>query len=105
MAPFYFYPTYCQDIDKTSTEINRRKVLIETGDKTIKKLTKAIEEAKKEKERLTEEHQKLKSTFKEIEEKAFTVQENYKNNQEVSTYFYSHVQIPYLLKVNHPLSL
>lgn len=83
--PLIYHPTHCQDIDKTSTEINRRKVQIETGDKTIKKLRKAIEESKNEKERLTEEHQKLKSSFKEIEQKAFTVQEKYKKTQEVST--------------------
>ncbi|KAL0450548.1 UNVERIFIED_CONTAM: Structural maintenance of chromosomes protein 4 [Sesamum latifolium] len=70
------------DIDKNSTEINRRKVQIETGQKTIKKLTKGIEESRNEKERLMGEKEKLSSTFKEIEQKAFTVQENYKRTQE-----------------------
>ena len=42
----------------------------------IKKLTKGIEESKLEKERLTEEKEKLQDKFKEIEQKAFTVQEN-----------------------------
>lgn len=49
----------------------------------IKKLTKGIEESKKEKERLLSEKQTLMSTFKEIEVKAFTLQENYKKQQEV----------------------
>jgi structural maintenance of chromosome 4 len=49
----------------------------------MKKLTKGIEDSKKEKERLNEEKEKLKGTFKEIEQKAFAVQENYKKTQEV----------------------
>lgn len=49
----------------------------------IKKLTKGIEDLKKEKERLVEEKEKLRGIFKEIEQKAFTVQENYKNTQKV----------------------
>lgn len=48
-----------------------------------KKLIKGIEESKKERERLIAEKQSLLSTFKEIEQKAFTVQENYKKMQEV----------------------
>ncbi|GAA0146311.1 hypothetical protein LIER_06300 [Lithospermum erythrorhizon] len=71
------------DIDKNSTEINRRKIQIETGEKMIKKLTKAIEESKKEKERLISEKETMMSVFKEIEVKAFTVQENYKKTQEL----------------------
>lgn len=53
----------------------------------IKKLTKGIEESRKEKERLVEERENLRSTFKEIEQRAFTVQENYKKTQEVSFVF------------------
>jgi structural maintenance of chromosome 4 len=49
----------------------------------LKKLTKGIEDSKKEKERLVEEKEKLRSVFKEIEQKAFAVQENYKKTQEV----------------------
>ena len=49
----------------------------------MKKLIKGIEESKKEKERLAEEKEKLKANFKEIEQKAFIVQENYKKTQEV----------------------
>lgn len=49
----------------------------------ITKLTKGIEESKKEKERLIMDKEKLHSTFKEIEQKAFTVQEKYKKMQEV----------------------
>ncbi|TXG57552.1 hypothetical protein EZV62_015381 [Acer yangbiense] len=71
------------DIDKNSTEINRHKVQIETGQKMIKKLTKGIEDSKKEKERLLEGKEKMLSIFKEIEQKAFTVQENYNNTQKL----------------------
>ncbi|OMO79282.1 RecF/RecN/SMC [Corchorus capsularis] len=71
------------DIDKNSTEINRHKVQIETGEKMVKKLTKGIEESKKEKERIIEEKEKLRSMFKEIEEKAFAVQENYEKMQKL----------------------
>lgn len=63
--------------------MNRRKVQIETGEKMVKKLIKGIEESKKERERLIAEKQSLLATFKEIEQKAFTVQENYKKMQEV----------------------
>lgn len=52
----------------------------------IKKLSKGIEEAKKEKERLSEEKEKSKATFKEIEQKAFVVQENFKKIQEVCSF-------------------
>lgn len=72
-----------QDIDTKGTEINRHKVQIETGKKMIKKLTKGIEDSKKERERVSSEKEKLLSTFKEIEQKAFVVQENYKKTQEV----------------------
>lgn len=72
-----------QDIDTKSTEINRHKVQIETGKKMIKKLTKGIEDLKKERERVSLEKEKLLSNFKEVEQKAFTVQENYKKTQEV----------------------
>lgn len=49
----------------------------------IKKLTKGIEDSKKERERIVLEKETLHSTFKEIEQKAFVVQENYKKTQEV----------------------
>ncbi|KAK4772858.1 hypothetical protein SAY87_027877 [Trapa incisa] len=71
------------DIAKDRTEINRCKVQIETGQKMIKKLTKGLEEAKKEVERITGEKDKLHSVFKELEEKAFKVQEDYKKTQEL----------------------
>lgn len=51
----------------------------------IKKLTKGIEESKKEKERLIGEKEKMLLTFREIKQKAITVQENYNNTQEVIT--------------------
>ncbi|XP_008796541.2 structural maintenance of chromosomes protein 4 [Phoenix dactylifera] len=71
------------DIDKTSTEINRHRVKIATGEKMVKKLTKGIEESKKEKEKFIEEKEKMMTVFKEIEQKAFLVQENYKKTQEL----------------------
>ena len=49
----------------------------------VKKLTKGIEESKKEKERIIEGKEKLHGMFKEIEQKAFLVQENYKKMQKV----------------------
>lgn len=52
-----------------------------------KKLIKGIEESKKERERLIAEKQSLLATFKEIEQKAFAVQENYKKIQEVASKF------------------
>lgn len=70
-------------MDKNSTDINRHKVQIETGEKMVKKLTKGIEESKKEKERILEGKEKLRGIFKEIEQKAFTVQENYEKMQKV----------------------
>lgn len=71
------------DIDKSCTEVNRRKVQIETGEKMIKKLSNGIEESKKERERFLAEKESLLATFKDIEQKAFTVQENYKKIQEL----------------------
>ncbi|ONK68794.1 uncharacterized protein A4U43_C05F16100 [Asparagus officinalis] len=71
------------DIDKTSTEVNRHKVKIVTGEKMIKKLTKGIEESKVEKEKAVGEKEKMVAVFKEVEQKAFLVQENYKKTQEL----------------------
>lgn len=71
------------DIDRHGTEINRHKVQIETGEKMVKKMTKGIEDSKKDKELLLQEKEKLLSTFKEIEQKAFVVQENYKRTQQL----------------------
>ncbi|KAH0699225.1 hypothetical protein KY284_013440 [Solanum tuberosum] len=56
---------------------------IETGQKMIKKLTKGIEESKKEKERLAAEKEKLLYTFKEIKQKAFVVKEDYNTIHEL----------------------
>lgn len=72
-----------QDIDKSSTEINRHKVQIETAQKMIKKLTKGIAESKKEKEQFVEERVKMERIFDEILEKAHNVQEHYTNTQKV----------------------
>ncbi|GMH05121.1 hypothetical protein Nepgr_006961 [Nepenthes gracilis] len=71
------------DIDRNGTEVNRLRVQIETGEKMIKKLTKATEDSRKENERLLEEKSKLLSSFKVIEEKAFAVQESYQKTQEL----------------------
>ncbi|KAM7508004.1 hypothetical protein LguiA_018457 [Lonicera macranthoides] len=71
------------NIDKNSTDINRHKVQIETGQKMVKKLTKVIEDSKKEREKAAATKETLLLTFKEIEQKAFTVQENYKKTQEL----------------------
>ena len=73
----------CQDIDKNSTDINRHKVQVVTGQEMVKKLTKAIDESRKEQERVVAEKEKMVAVFKEIEQKAFIVQENYKRTQEV----------------------
>lgn len=54
----------------------------------MKKLIKGIEDSKKEKQRLVEEKEKYSGVFKEIEQKAFIVQENYKKTQEVFIFIY-----------------
>ncbi|ESQ32611.1 hypothetical protein EUTSA_v10003529mg [Eutrema salsugineum] len=71
------------DIDKKNTEINRCNVQIETNQKMIKKLTKGIEEGSREKERLEGEKEKLLSVFKTIEQRAFAIQETYKETQKL----------------------
>ena len=75
-----------QELDKTSSDINRHKVKITTCEKLMKKLAKGVEEAKKEMENLLAQKEKLMSVFKEIEKKAFLVQEDYKKTQEVVSY-------------------
>ncbi|RVW31392.1 Structural maintenance of chromosomes protein 4 [Vitis vinifera] len=49
----------------------------------MKKLKKGIEESKKEKDRVVDEKEKLHLSHKEIEQKAFTVQDNYNKTQEL----------------------
>ena len=49
----------------------------------MKRLTKGIEESKKDREKLFAEKENMLSMFKEIEKKAFVVQEEYKKTQEV----------------------
>ncbi|CAA6669949.1 unnamed protein product [Spirodela intermedia] len=71
------------DIDKTSTEINRHKVKIVSNEKTLKRLRKSIEELKKDREMSIGAKEKLMTTFKEIEQKAYKVQVNYKKTQEL----------------------
>lgn len=72
-----------QELDKTSSEINRHKVRITSCEKLLKRLAKATEESIKEKEKLLSEKEKMMLIFKEIEKKAFVVQEEYKKTQEV----------------------
>lgn len=70
----------------------------------MKKLTKGIEESKNERARILEEKEKLLSTFKEIEQKAFTVQENYKKTQEVLLFFpFCCFDLPYSESLGKPL--
>ncbi|CAA7406929.1 unnamed protein product [Spirodela intermedia] len=71
------------DIDKTSTEINRHKVKIVSNEKTLKRLRKSIEELKKDREMSIGAKENLMTTFKEIEQKAYKVQVNYKKTQEL----------------------
>lgn len=73
-----------QDIDKTCRDINRYKVNIAAGLKMKEKLSKGIEEIQKEKQKLVEEKENMVNVFKEIEQKAFSVQESYKKTQEVT---------------------
>jgi hypothetical protein len=49
----------------------------------VTRLSKSIEESRKEKEELLAEKENIMSFFKEIEKKAFVVQEDYKKTQEV----------------------
>ncbi|KAG0473867.1 hypothetical protein HPP92_015724 [Vanilla planifolia] len=69
------------DIDKLCTEVNQQKVNIAAGEKMIKKLVKSIEELNKEKENLIGQKEKMETSFKLVEQKAFEVQENYKKTQ------------------------
>ncbi|KAM5546561.1 structural maintenance of chromosomes protein 4-like [Rosa sericea] len=71
------------DIDEKNTEINHHKVQIETGQKTIKELRKVIQDSKKKKERHDKEKETLCENFKEKEEKASLVQENYVETQKL----------------------
>lgn len=90
-----------QDIDKNNTEINRCKVLIVTADKMIKKLTKGIEEAKKEKDRFLAEKENLLSVFKEIEHRAFRVQDNYNKTQKVYLLYIEQLNITFNYVLPH----
>ncbi|PKA51107.1 Structural maintenance of chromosomes protein 4 [Apostasia shenzhenica] len=69
------------DLDKAGSEVNRCRVKIASGAKMIKKLTKSIEEMKKEKESLINEKRNMEVSFKQVEQKAFEVEENYKETQ------------------------
>lgn len=63
----------------------------------VKKLSKGMEDSKKEKESILKEKEKLLATFKEIEQKAFVVQENYKKTQQVLVNF--EIRIHNLIKL------
>ncbi|XP_040367092.1 structural maintenance of chromosomes protein 4 isoform X2 [Rosa chinensis] len=71
----------------TSLEENlnndREKIQIETGQQTIKELRKAIQDSKKKYERHNKENETLCANFKEKEEKASLVQENYEETQKM----------------------
>ncbi|PRQ20033.1 putative structural maintenance of chromosomes protein [Rosa chinensis] len=71
------------DIDEKNTELNRHKVQIETGQQTIKELRKVIQDSKKKYERHKKENETLCANFKEKEEKASLVQENYEETQKL----------------------
>lgn len=66
----------------------------------IKKLTKGIEDGTREKERLEGEKEKLLTVFKSIEQKAFAIQEKYKETQKVLTVLLSFLS-PYYLDKRH----
>jgi structural maintenance of chromosome 4 len=85
----------CQELDKTSSEINRHKVKITSGEKLVKKLAKSIEESKIDTDKLLAQKEKMMSIFKDIEKKAFVVQEDYKKTQEV--FVQSHCSIGWVL--------
>jgi hypothetical protein len=73
-----------QNINQTSTDINRRKVLVTTSSKTLQKLQKSVEDATIDRDKGTKEKERLVAEFKEIESKAFVTQEKYTHLQEVS---------------------
>ncbi|CAK9223237.1 unnamed protein product [Sphagnum troendelagicum] len=71
-----------QNINQTSTDINRRKVLVTTSSKTLQKLQKSVEDATIDRDKGTKEKERLVAEFKEIESKAFVTQEKYTHLQE-----------------------
>ncbi|XP_024402503.1 structural maintenance of chromosomes protein 4 [Physcomitrium patens] len=70
------------DINKTSTEINKRQVLISTSSKTIEKLRKSIEDSIKDKEKFIQDKEAIQGEFKNVEAKAFVIQEKFTQLQE-----------------------
>lgn len=71
------------EIDKTNTDINRHSVKIATLEKLVTKLTKGVEDSKKERDKLVASREKAVSEFKDMQETAFTVQEKYQKTQEM----------------------
>lgn len=66
----------------------------------MKKLRNGIKESEKEIEKLNAQKENLLTSFKEIEEKAFKVQDDYKKTEEVSFftfYFYHLKNLPFEL--------
>lgn len=78
-----------QDIDKKSTAINKKKVQISTSSKTIKTLEKAIETTNVEKAKSLQDKEQKTAEFKEIESKAFALQEEFSKKQEVTALDFS----------------
>ncbi|KAJ3686474.1 hypothetical protein LUZ61_015638 [Rhynchospora tenuis] len=71
------------EIDKKRTEINRNKVNLNTSEKLKLELTKGLENSKTDRDKLAESKERENSKFKDIQEKAFTVQENYQKTQKM----------------------
>ncbi|KAK7410946.1 hypothetical protein VNO78_02191 [Psophocarpus tetragonolobus] len=67
------------DIDKKNSEINRHNVQIETGQKMVKKLTKGIEDSKKEKNRLNEQKEKIQADLVDQEKVQATLADEHLN--------------------------
>lgn len=72
-----------QNIDGTSTEINRLKVLIKTHAKAGERLAKAAEDAEKERVKLTSQMEKVTSELRGLEQEALKVKDSYEKTQEV----------------------
>ncbi|KAG0558584.1 hypothetical protein KC19_10G039500 [Ceratodon purpureus] len=71
-----------KDINKTSTEINRRRVQIATSSKVIEKLKKAIGDCTKDIEKLSQDKENTRDVFKDVEAKAFVIQQKFIQLQE-----------------------
>ena len=72
-----------ETIDKLTKDIPQTKVKISSQEKVAKKSTKAALDAKAEADRLSEEMEELKESFKGIESQAMVVMEKYKEAQDL----------------------